>query len=412
MRAILFFLLFVLGLHASGQQLDPFLSGSENGHTIGLFGNAHAASNTLRVKFTRDIFTGQFLDRDLRQKQSDAIGSSGIVGGQLNYGLYYRHLPDSVTSGWGWGVNIGAVIHANAKFSKDAYDLAMFGNAQFANETAEMSGLAFNFYDYKKFGAAVIKDFALKTGHFRAALGINFLLAQRHTSASFDEASLFTQEYGEYLDLALNGVVKRNGISDGRYFASNGYGVSADLLLQLVRPKHTLSLELADVGSVFMSSAGKMVSLDTTSRFEGLELDLFSTDSEPFSSLSPDSLTTLFGIKNDSGAYSATLPISIHARTEHKLADGKYIVFGGIKYLFAPYFPLIYVGTTFNLPKKFSVQPAFAWGGYGSWNIGLEIGKRFADFASIKIGTNNLEGLIVPSEATGQGGYLSMEFHF
>lgn len=412
MRAILFSLLFGFGANIFAQQLDPFLSGSESGHSIGLYGNAQAASNSLSVKFTRDIYTGQFLDRDLRQKQSDAIASNGIVGGQLNYGLYYRHLPDSVTAGWGWGVTLGATLHANAKFSKDAYDLAMFGNAQFADATAEMLGLAFNLYDYKKFGAAVIKDFSLKTGHFRVALGMNFLLAQKHASASFDEASLFTQEYGEYLDLSLNGIAQSNGMSDGRYFASNGYGVSADLLLQLVRPKHTFSFELADMGAVFMSSAGKKVSLDTTSRFEGLELDLFSTDSEPFSSLSPDSLTALFGIKNDSGTYSATLPFSIHARTEHELVDGKYIVFGGIKYRFAPYFPLIYVGTTFNLPKKFSVQPAFAWGGYGSWNIGLEIGKRFADVASIKIGTNNLEGLIVPAVATGQGGYISMEFHF
>ena len=412
MRAIIYFLLFGLGVNASAQQLNPFLSGSESGHTIGLYGNAQAASNVLRVKFTRDIYTGQFLERDLRQKQSDAIGSSGIVGGQLNYGLYYRHLPDSVTAGWGWGINVGATLHINAKFSKDAYDLAMFGNAQFANQTVEMSGLAFNFYDYKSFGAAVIKDFSLKTGHFRAALGVNFLLAQKHASAKFDEASLFTQEYGEYLNLSLDGTVQSNGMSDGSYFASNGYGVNANILLQLIKPKHTLNMELTDMGALFMTNAGKEVSLDTTSRFEGLELDLFSTDSEPFSSLSPDSLTSLFGITNDSGAYSATLPFSIHARTEHKLADGKYIVFGGIKYRFAPYFPLIYVGTTFNLPRHFSIQPAFGWGGYGSWNLGLEIGKRFADVASIKIGSNNLGGLILPAEATGQGGYITMEFHF
>ncbi|MFT4525103.1 MAG: hypothetical protein ACI9FU_001910 [Granulosicoccus sp.] len=412
MRSILFFLIIGLGVNASAQQLSPFLSGSVSGHTIGLYGNAQAASNALSVKFTRDIYTGQFLERELRQKQSVAVGSSGIVGGQLNYGLYYRHLPDSVTSGWGWGINAGATLHANAKFTKDAYDLAMFGNAQFADKTADMSGLTFNFYDYKKFGAAVIKDFSLNTGHFRVALGVNFLLAQKHASARFDKASLFTQEFGEYLDLSLDGTVQSNGMSDGRYFGSNGYGVSADLLLQLVRRKHTLSLELADMGAVFMSNAGKEISLDTMSRFEGLELDLFSTNSEPFSGLSPDSLTSLFGMKNDSGAYSATLPFSIHARTEHKLANGKYIVFGGIKYRFAPFFPLIYVGATFSLPKKFTVQPAFAWGGYGSWNVGLEIGKRFANVASIKIGTNNLEGLIVPAIATGQGGYLTMEFHF
>lgn len=411
MRTILFILLIGLGLAASAQQIDPLLSGNESGHTIGLYGNAQLASNALSVKFTRDIYTGKFIDRDLRQKQSDAMGPAGRIGGGLNYGLYYRHLPDSVTAGWGWGLNMGATLHANAKFSKDAHDLAMFGNAQFANETAEMKDLSFNLYDYKKFGAAVIKDFSLKTGHFRVALGVNFLLGQKHSSASFDEASLFTQEYGEYLDLTLNGTVQSNGMSDGRYFASNGYGISTDIVIQLVRPEHTLSLEVTDMGALFMSG-GKQISLDTTSRFEGLELDLFSTESEPFSSLSPDSLTTLFGIKNDSGAYSATLPLSIHARTEHKLGNGKYIVFGGIRYRFAPYFPLIYVGTIFNLPEKFTVQPAFAWGGYGSWNVGVEIGKKFADIASIKIGTNNLEGLIVPAAATGQGGYISMEFHF
>jgi len=180
----------------------------------------------------------------------------------------------------------------------------------------------------------------------------------------------------------------------------------------MIRPKHTLTLEATDLGGLFMSGSTDHITIDTASRFEGLQLDLFGSTDEPFSSLEVDSLSDLFGIATDSGNFSIALPGAIHLRTEHKMSDGKWLLFGGVQYRFAPYFPLLYAGAKFNLPAKFKVSPAFAYGGYGSWNVGLEIQKRFKDLVTLTIGTNNLEGLIIPAFGTGQGAYTSLEFHF
>ena len=414
MRSVLSWLiLMVFVVEGYSQQLNPLLSGDQAGHTIGLYGTASVRSNVLRVKFLRDIYTGKSLDRDLREKQADAAAARNRAGADLNYGLFYRHLPDSVTAGWGWGVNLGARIHGNGTFTDDGYKLAMLGNAQFAGEVAELSKSGFNLYNYKYFGASLIKDIPLKTGHFRIGITANFLMAQQQASARFDNAWLFTQEFGEYLDLSFGGTIQSNGLSNGQYFAANGYGVGADLILQMVRPKHTFSLELGDMGALFMNSSGRGITLDTMIRFEGIALDLFNTGDEPFSALSPDSLTDMLGVSEDTGSYNAVLPFYVHLRSEHKLADGKYSVFGGIQYRFAPaYFPLIYAGASFNLPKAFALQPTFAWGGYGSWNVGFEVRKKFKERVSLALGSNNLEGLIVPRSATGLGAYLNLAVHF
>ena len=403
----------ILSQAAIGQNLNPILSGNNEGNTVGMFAIASARSNMLRVKFLRDFYTGKSIDSDLREKQANASLKINRAGADLNYGLYYRHMPDTVTQGWGWGVQLGARLHSNAAFTADGYKLAMLGNAQFAGQTAELSGTQFNLFNYKYLGGSVIKDISIKHGLLKIGFSANFLLAQKQSTASFDEASLFTQEFGEYLDFSAQGTFTSNGLSSSHYLGANGFGFSTDLLVQLVRPKHTISLELGDAGALFMNNNGSATSIDTSFRFEGIALDLFEEMSEPFSSLSPDSLSQTLGISTDSAvAHSAALPAFIHVRSEHDLKDGKISVFGGIQYRFAPYFPLIYAGAKFNLPSLIAIQPTFAWGGYGSWNVGLELEKRFNDIATLSLGTNNLEGFIVANVATGQSAYVNLAVHF
>lgn len=395
-----------------GQDLHPVFGSSKTGHSLGVYVNAGLASNSIHPKFVSDLYTGQALDRGMREGQLRLMGNTNRVGGDLDYGLFYRHTPDSIGAGIGWFLNISSHTNANLAFTNDLYELTFLGNAGFAGETADLD-LKFQFWDYKKYGGGLIIDKQLNKAKLRIGLGINFLMINRHAKGQFTDTELFTQEFGEYLDVSAKGEVFTSGLGSGGYFNYAGYGFSGDLIAQIAWPKHTLSFQVLDLGGATLERDHSHYAIDSSYRYEGIDINLFASEGEPFSNIQLDSLQERLGLSSFGGmSYSSLLPSIFHVRTEHLMGQGKWTLFGGVQYRLAAYFPLMYVGANFQLPAKFKVQPAFAWGGYGSWNVGLELSKEFGDLASLAIGTRNLEGLILPSIGTGQGAYAKLEFHF
>lgn len=410
--AILFWLsLYAVSLSVA-QQLHPVLSSNRAGNTVGVFTNAGLASNSIHPAFVTDIYTGNALDREMREQQLSLMGTTNRIGGDLDYGLHFQHIPDSVGKGLGWFIGVSSHTNANLAFSKDLYHLALLGNADYAGRSASID-LNFQLWDYKKFGGGFIIDKQMRSAELRIGIGIGFLMVNRHAKAELQDSELFTQEFGEYLDVSAHGEVMSSGLGSGGYFNYAGYGFSGDLMAQVKWPKHTLSFEVRDLGGAVLERDHSHFAIDSSYRFEGINIDLFASDGEPFSSIQLDSLQERLGLTAfGNQTYGSMLPTIFHVRSSHLMRNGKWHLFGGLQYRLAAYFPLMYLGANFQLPAKFKIQPAFAWGGYGSWNVGLELSKEFAELASFTIGTNNLEGLIIPKIGTGLSAYAKLEFHF
>ena len=78
----------------------------------------------------------------------------------------------------------------------------------------------------------------------------------------------------------------------------------------------------------------------------------------------------------------------------------------------ANYSPYIYVGTEHVFKGNFNINTRFAWGGYGTYNIGLGLSKQFGKAFKINLGTNNLEGLLIAKAANGVGAYINLIGYF
>jgi hypothetical protein len=88
-------------------------------------------------------------------------------------------------------------------------------------------------------------------------------------------------------------------------------------------------------------------------------------------------------------------------------------LYAGIQYRIASsYVPYGYIGTSSPLPKGFYIDGRFAYGGFGSWHLGLELRKKFANVFEIKLGTNNLEGYVLPMVGTSQSAYVGFAAYF
>ncbi len=110
--------------------------------------------------------------------------------------------------------------------------------------------------------------------------------------------------------------------------------------------------------------------------------------------------------------YSTPLPALIHLGYTHKTKENLRINAGFAYRLSANYSPYIYVGTEHLFKSNFAINTRFAWGGYGTYNIGVGLSKQFGKAFKVNLGTNNLEGLIITGAANGVGAYVNLIGYF
>lgn len=340
------------------------------------------------------------------------LTTTNRLGADLDYGIFAKHLPDS-GAGVGWFVKIANRVHAHAKYPKDVFDLAMFGNAQFAGQTAELSNIEFNLFMYKQFEIGILKTVEKEKGNWNIGFGLSLLTGNRNVQLKIREANLYTDADGEYLEGEVHGEFRSASKNKSQYVAVNGLGVSGSLSIGFEAAKFGVRLDADDLGFIHWKKDVRQTHIDSVFRFEGAEVYLFNTDANPFSSIDLDSVVSGFATVGEGAAYSVTTPGRVRLEGFYALNTANWRVYAGIQYrIAAGYVSLGYMGTSAPLKKGFFIDGRFAYGGFASWNLGLEVRKRFANVFEIRVGTNNLEGFVLPMVGTSQSAYLGLTGFF
>jgi len=411
-RTALLLILAIVSTAASAQFSNTIYSDWTDGYSVGIYGRYQLSTNGIGTDLQFSAYQGKFLKRNARENASKRMGKVNRVGLDLDYGIFAKHLPDSA-KGIGWFVNVASRTHGHGKFGKDLFDIAMFGNAMFADKTVDLSNIEVAFFTYKQYEAGILKQIKKTNGTWNLGLGLSLLAGNQNLEVSIGQASLYTDADGEYLDGNFSGDIRSASISTGQYFDANGLGFSSSLNVGYEGQKFGISFQASDLGIISWSQHLKHTSLDTTFRFEGVEMDLFASGGNMFSGINLDTIVDGFATVMEGTKYSTTLPGSIRLEGFYKLNETDLRIYAGVQYRMAPaYFPYIFVGTSSPLPKGFFIDGRFAYGGFGSWNLGLELRKRFADVVEVRIGTNNFEGYVLPMVGTSQSAYVSIAGFF
>lgn len=394
-------------MYASAQFRNTVYSHAETGYIVGAYGRYQASTNAIATDLVWNIYQGKFLDRDLRERSSGMHGKMNRMGADIDYGLFVRHLPDS-TKGIGWFVGVADRTHVNGSYRKELFDLAAFGNAQYAGQSVSLSPLQFNLLTYTQVQAGILKTVRKQKGSWNLGFGLSLLFGKQNLNLKINEAELYTDSDGEYLEGSLSGVIRSSSASGTQYFDANGIGFSGSFNVGYSTDKWGILLEADDIGLINWNKDVKQTDLDTAFRFDGVEVDLFS-GGDAFANVATDSI--LNGLATDValGNYTTATPGSIRLEGHYMLNKKQLRLYLGVHYRFAPgYVPYAYVGTNSPLGKGFSIDGRFAYGGFGSWNLGLEVSKRFGKHVEIRLGTNNLEGFVLPMVGTSQSAYASL----
>ena len=411
-RVLILFQLFVVVTAVNAQLRNPIYSDWTSGYSVGAYGRYQLASNAITSNLAWNVYQGKSLSRKLRENVSGNLTKGNRVGADADYGLYAKHLPDS-TTGIGWFINMADRVHANAKYPKDLFDVAMFGNASFAGQTAKLSTIEFNLLMYKQFEVGVLKSVQKEKGKWNIGFGMSLLTGNRNLQLKIAEASLYTDPDGEYLEGEIHGEFRSSSIGKTQFIAANGLGLSGSFSLGYESEKFGIRLDADDLGFIRWKKNLKRTDLDSIFRFEGVEVNLFSADGNPFSSINLDTVVSGFATIREGTAYSVATPGRIRLEGYYLLNSENWRIYAGIQYrIAAGYVPLGYIGTSATLKKGFFIDGRFAYGGFGSWNLGLEVRKRFADVFEVRLGTNNLEGYLLPMVGTSQSAYMSLTGFF
>jgi hypothetical protein len=393
-----------------GQFMHEMYDDTTSGWAIGAFGRFQMASNAMSASMLNAIYTGSYLSREMREGVSGRLNDRNRIGLDGDYGLYVRNLPDSAKK-VGWFVRIADRYHAHGVLSRDLLNLAMFGNKQFGGQTADMDGIRFNYLNYKQYEIGLLKRWNRPNAQWHFGVGLSLLTGNESAAFLLDEADLYTDAAGEYLDLEVHGTLRTSSIGSSQFFTANGLGFSGSLHLGMTSGRWGWRFQADDLGLISWSQRLRHHDIDTMARFEGPDIDLFSDN--PFASVNFDTIAAQVVTSRDGDRFVMAVPGSLRLEADYDLNGKGWRMYLGVHHRFAAgYFPLVYVGTRATLPKQFYIDGRFAWGGFGSWNVGLEIRKKFGQHVSVRLGTFNLEGLLLPGVATGQSAYVGLTGYF
>lgn len=400
--------LIVLSLNVSAQFRSQIYSSWDSGYSVGTYGRYQASSNAITTNLFWKVYQGKNLERSIREKVSGMHGKLNRAGAELDYGIFAKHVADS-TKGIGWFIHVANRSHLNAKYPKEIFDFAAFGNAQYAGQNIILSPIDFNLLSYSQFEIGLLKTIKKDKGSWNIGFGLSLLTGKQNLQIKIAQAELYTDPDGEYLQGEVHGEIRSSSMRGIQYFDANGLGFSGSFNLGYQGAKFGLLLQMEDIGIISWSKAVNTTDLDSAFVFEGVDINLFASGGPSATSFNLDSIIAGVAKKTDSKKYSTVLPGSFRLEGNYMLNEKNWKVYAGVHYRITPsYFPYIYVGTESPLGKGFFIDGRFAYGGFGSWNLGLEVRKRFSKVFDIRVGTNNLEGYVLPMVGTSQSLYIGL----
>ncbi|MBN2681261.1 MAG: hypothetical protein JXR58_02025 [Bacteroidales bacterium] len=365
-------------------------------------------SNSINNEFVNGLFSNKYISDDL--KLSNKLKEKNRLGYFDDIDLNFAFRPDSMfgTSGYGFMFSLESHSVNHVSFSPDFFNLAFFGNSNYGGKQADLSNMNLVTMRYQQFRAGIFKQESNAT-YF---MGFSLLKGQSYSGFSTKTAYLFTEESGEYLDLALKGTYFASDSVYRNILESTGLGASFDLFFNFFNDNKDLQVKIGitNIGFINWNRHGFYIKTDTLIHFEGIEIpDILNIVEPDISGFSGDTLTKIMHAEAESARFSTALPERIHLAVIKDFSTIK--IETGLVYLHDAGFklPLFYVNGDYSIKQKYNLNLGFHYGGYGTWSTQLGIKANFKDKFILRFSANP-EAYIIPSKTRVKALYVGFVY--
>lgn len=406
----LLILLLALPFGLLAQQQNVIFSNDYDGEfIISADGSLDIGSNAITSKFFKYYYTGQYIDVDLKEKTFKKLSSKNRMGFDLTYNLKVIQMPDS-GSAWGYYAGLNNVLHIDAGFREDLFRVYFAGNKAYAGQTAEWGKSSFQLLSYRQLKGGFIK----KGNNSLWGLGLSFIKGDNYLSASLDKGNLFTEQEGAYIDLETQLKVQMSDTGNTKFGDFQGWGLGFDFFYSAqLNEKSKLNFEVTDLGFIAWNPKSITIENDTTIHFEGIEVDnILNIGDSIFSGITTDSILDTLNATSTKGGFSKLIPGYISISYSNQIKEKLALNAGITHRLNANYFPYIYFGTDIKLGEKVEFMGKLSYGGYATLGLGLGMKFDLANFLTLQVASNHIEGYLLPGAATAQGVYVNILAHF
>ena len=370
--------------------------------------HAFTQGNTLPTHFSNAFVFPQFIDESRKANAYNMLKPENRFGAELSLEVLASISPDSIWKSQGLQLRIGydQQRFIAAKYTSDLFQLFFSGNASFAGKTADFGNTDFTSMAYKTFKVGMMQR--NKNSMFSVDLGL--VQGQNLTQIKLEEAQLFTQEAGSYLDLTWKGNYYQSERESNKLRNQPSMGASISLeARQSFRNKWMFRELVKDLGFVNWNESTKHIQGDTSIRFSGIQFnDILNFDQ--YSSINIGDTLLNKVLKNEvEGKYLVSLP-TLFRLEAFRLMPKKFTLGAAIQYRYiAGYKPLasIEIGKTFS--QLSAIKIGFMLGGYGDFQTNLTCVLINNTNHCLSLGTCFNEGLFSPKKLSGAGFQLNYQ---
>jgi hypothetical protein len=404
----------LLALQSIGQQ--PLSSNWQSNGSHNSFVRINAGVTAASSNFTNQFAKSLLLDDQLNKEALNAMLSnmdmrSNRLGGDYEVGLEVKWNPKK--SAHSLLFKMADVAHAHGSVPSTAIQLGFLGNAQFAGDTVDFSGMEFSAWRYQQIGIGWNYKHELSWGVYAMASYIN---GEQFAQAQVDRAWLYTSVLGDTLSTGLKGQYIQSDTARAGFAVPNGTGAALDFGFSTQFEGESslwnFKVDVHHLGLVQWSPASLRVNADTNWEWTGMYINDIEQANTQFSDGRLEySLRSGVNGNFSKGLSNQWLPGWLSAELMQYNPRNAEFGVGMVARWNAGYDPFGYIKGGYRFNEKVAAHMVIGYGGFATFQFGVQGGLEFDRF-SVQASVNNLEALVVPSRFLGATGRLCLKYNF
>lgn len=371
-----------------------------------------AGSNGLSSSLTNKLIWGGYISDDLKKESAKHLRQKNNFGINLNYDVS-TFIKGNSKFDFLIGFKNQEVL--NATYSKDFFNLMFYGNESYRGLTASFENCNINALRFQevKFGAIMHKvDSVGKIG-----ISLSFLKGEQLFYLKTNKNSgLYTSADGSELVLNSNFNLAISDTNNKKITSFNGVGASADIFFETpykskVGKRSVLVVNANNIGFVHWRNNSVQYSSDSTFHFSGYNVNnILDLKDSTLNKINRDSI--LRGLTNARREnFNTNIPTNLVIINKIYFGKELFCLQTGFRFIFnANYKPYVFIEPEYKV-KNVTFALHTGYGGYVRLNVGASVAWNCKNWF-VRIGSNSLQGYVVPKSASGQGLFFSLAKKF
>jgi hypothetical protein len=393
------------------QYNTEFINYTNTGQSVSINLDFDAGSNGMNNAIINKFVLGKYID------SADKAASSKFLKGVNNFGINLNYDVSAFIKGskkFDFLIGLKNQEVLNATYTRDFFNLLFYGNKMYKGTTANLAYCNISALRFQevKFGAIMHSvDSVAKIG-----VSLSFIKGEQlYYLRTNKNSSLYTSNDGSELLFNSNFNLALSDTNNKNLTTFNGIGASADIFFETpykskIGKKSVLIVNANNIGFIHWLNNSVQYSSDSTIRFNGYSIkNIFDLNDSTLNRINRDTiLQKLANARKEN--FNVNIPTNLVIINKISWSNSFSTSIGFRNIFNANYKPYLFIEPEYKY-KQFTFALHTGYGGYVRLNIGASVMLNNNNWC-IRLGSNSIQGYILPKVSTGQGLFFSLAKKF